>query len=100
MKVPTEKMSSLGGPFLGGFVKYLEEKALARVPMIGNANIRSGIVKLGIGMGISAFGDARKWYVQAPSYAFGIDGTEDILTALFKGQNLLGSGNSREVEVM
>ena len=69
--------------FGAGIVKYAEERTLA--PYIGNGTLKSGLIKLGVGLGARKFigggllGDS-------VSLGFGIDGVEDILTGV------LGSG--------
>ena len=69
--------------FGAGVVKYAEERTLA--PYVGNGTLKSGLIKLGVGLGARKFigggllGDS-------VSLGFGIDGVEDILTGV------LGSG--------
>ena len=66
-----------------GAVKYGEERLLA--PYIGNGTIKSGLIKLGIGLGSKRFIGAGLGR-DSLSLGFGIDGVEDIITGV------LGSG--------
>jgi len=69
--------------FGAGIVKAIEERALS--PVVGNATLVSGGVKLAIGLiarkflGRGVFGDSI-------SLGFGIDGVEDIITAVITGR--------------
>ena len=69
--------------FGAGVVKYAEERALA--PYIGNGTLKSGLIKLGIGLGTRKF-IGKGLVGDSISLGFGIDGVEDILTGV------LGSG--------
>lgn len=75
-----------------GVVKYTEERMLAGY--IGNGTLKSGIVKLGIGLGARKF--LGKGLVgDSVSLGFGIDGVEDILSHFIGGGGLgigLGGG--------
>jgi hypothetical protein len=74
--------------FGAGAVKYVEERTLS--PYIGNGTLKSGLIKLGVGLGARKFlgtglvGDS-------VSLGFGIDGVEDILTGVFS-MGMLGGG--------
>lgn len=61
---------------IAGVTKYFEEKALSGI--IGNGTLISGAVKLAVGM----FMPKENKYIKAVGLGFGIDGVEDILTAL------------------
>jgi len=74
-----------------GVVKFAGERALT--PIIGNGTLKSGLIKLGVGIG------ARKFLgsgVIADSVSLGmsVDGVEDILTQALGGSGLLGGGSS------
>jgi hypothetical protein len=69
--------------FGAGVVKYAEERTLA--PYIGNGTLKSGLIKLGVGLGARKF-IGRGVLGDSVSLGFGIDGVEDILTGV------LGSG--------
>ncbi len=71
--------------FVAGITKYFEEKFISGTP-IGNGNIVSGIAKLVIG---SVMPKKNK-YIKAVATGFGIDGVEDILTAIFSGNFGIG----------
>lgn len=71
-----------------GVVKYAEERALSGY--IGNGTLKSGIVKLGIGLGARRF-LGKGLLGDSVSLGFGIDGVEDILTH-FVGGGALGIG--------
>lgn len=73
-----------------GIVKYAEERALA--PYIGNGTLKSGLVKLGVGVGARKF--IGKGFVgDSVSLGFGIDGVEDIMTHFIGGGSLgIGAG--------
>jgi hypothetical protein len=79
--------------FGAGVVKYAEERALA--PYIGNGTLKSGIIKLGVGLGTRKFigggvlGDS-------VSLGFGIDGVEDILTGVLGSGMIPGIGGATE----
>lgn len=76
--------------FGAGLVKYVEERALA--PYIGNATIKSGAIKLGIGLGARRF--AGKGLVgDSLSLGFGVDGVEDILNGVFSSGMVPGIGD-------
>ena len=65
-----------------GVVKYAEERALA--PYIGNGTLKSGFIKLGVGLGARKF-IGRGFAGDSISLGFGIDGVEDILTGVLGG---------------
>ena len=62
-----------------GVVKYAEERALSNY--IGNSTLKSGIIKLGIGLGARKF-IGTGFVGDSVSLGFGVDGVEDILTAV------------------
>lgn len=73
-----------------GVVKYTEERALANY--IGNGTLKSGIVKLGIGLGARKF-LGKGLLGDSVSLGFGIDGVEDVLTHFIGGGGLgIGAG--------
>ena len=74
-----------------GVVKYAEERALSGY--IGNGTLKSGIIKLGIGLGARKF-LGKGLLGDSVSLGFGIDGVEDVLTH-FVGGGSLGIGGSR-----
>lgn len=69
--------------FGAGLVKYAEERTLE--PYIGNGTLKSGLIKLGVGLGARKF-IGKGLVGDSVSLGFGIDGVEDILTGV------LGSG--------
>ena len=77
--------------FGAGVVKYAEERALA--PYVGNGTLKSGLIKLGVGLGARKFigggllGDS-------VSLGFGIDGVEDILTGVLGSGMIPGMGGA------
>ena len=75
--------------FGAGVVKYAEERALA--PYIGNGTLRSGLIKLGIGLGARKF-IGRGVLGDSVSLGFGIDGVEDILTGVIGSGMIPGMG--------
>ena len=75
--------------FVAGITKYFEEKLLSATP-IGNGTLISGIAKLVIGSVLPK----KNKYVKAVAMGFGIDGVEDIITAIFKGRIGLGQTSS------
>lgn len=75
-----------------GVVKYAEERALSGY--IGNGTLKSGLIKLGIGLGARRF-LGKGLLGDSVSLGFGIDGVEDVLTHFVGGGGLgVGSGNS------
>lgn len=68
--------------FGAGVVKYAEERMLSGY--IGNGTLKSGIIKLGIGLGARTF-VGRGIVGDSVSLGFGIDGVEDILTGVLGG---------------
>lgn len=81
--------------FGAGAVKYFEEKIIASTPL-GNGNLVSGVVKLGIGYGAHHFAGGNQIGDMA-AMGFTVDGVEDILTGVLGGNllgGLLGGGNS------
>ena len=75
--------------FGAGLVKYIEERTLA--PYIGNATLKSGLIKLGMGLGARKF-IGRGVLGDSMSLGFGVDGVEDILTGVLGGKPLPGMG--------
>lgn len=73
-----------------GVIKYAEERALS--PYIGNGSLKSGLIKLGIGVGARRF-IGKGLLGDSVSLGFGIDGVEDILTGVFKGGVIPGVGS-------
>lgn len=71
-----------------GVVKYTEERALA--PYLGNGTFKSGLLKLAGGLAARKF-LGKGVLADSVSLGFGIDGVEDILTAVFGG-GLAGIG--------
>jgi len=78
--------------FGAGVVKYAEERALS--PYIGNGTLKSGLIKLGIGLGTRKF-VGRGVLGDSLSLGFGIDGVEDILTGVMGG-GIPGLGGATE----
>ena len=78
--------------FGAGVVKYAEERALT--PIIGNGSLKSGIIKLGIGLGARKF-IGKGLVGDSVSLGFGIDGVEDILTGVIGG-GIPGIGGATE----
>ena len=77
-----------------GVVKYAEERALA--PYLGNGTLKSGIVKLGIGLGARKF-LGKGLLGDSVSLGFGIDGVEDVLTHVLGGGALgIGGGGGED----
>jgi len=70
--------------FGAGIVKYGEERALT--PMIGNGTLKSGLIKLAVGLGARKF-IGRGILGDSVSLGFGIDGVEDILTGVLGGMS-------------
>lgn len=68
-----------------GVVKYAEERALSGY--IGNGTLKSGIIKLGIGLGARKF-LGKGLLGDSVSLGFGIDGVEDVLTHFIGGGGL------------
>lgn len=77
--------------FGAGVVKYAEERALA--PYIGNGTLKSGLIKLGVGLGARKF-IGRGVLGDSVSLGFGIDGVEDILTGIIGSGMLPGMGGT------
>lgn len=76
--------------FLMGGIKFFEERALT--PYIGNANLKSGGVKIASGMAIKKFAGSGTLQ-NAASGAFIVDGVEDIILSFLGGNGLgLGTG--------
>lgn len=75
-----------------GIVKYAEERLLT--PYIGNGSLKSGAIKLGIGLGARKF-LGRGMVGDSVSLGFGIDGVEDLLTH-FLGATGFGIGGAGE----
>ena len=65
-----------------GVVKFAEERSLA--PYLGNGTLKSGILKLGVGIAARKF-IGRGFMGDSLSLGFGIDGVEDILTHFMAG---------------
>lgn len=76
-----------------GVIKYAEERALSGY--IGNGTLKSGIVKLGIGLGARKF-LGKGLLGDSVSLGFGIDGVEDVLTHFIGGGALGIGGGSGE----
>ena len=77
-----------------GVVKYAEERALTGY--IGNGSLKSGLIKLGIGLGARKF-LGKGLFGDSVSLGFGIDGVEDILTHFVGGGGLgVGGGGQGE----
>jgi hypothetical protein len=79
--------------FGAGIVKYAEERTLA--PYIGNGTLKSGLIKLGVGLGARKF-IGRGVLGDSVSLGFGIDGVEDILTGVIGSGMLPGMGGTTE----
>jgi hypothetical protein len=79
--------------FGAGIVKYAEERALS--PYIGNGTLKSGLIKLGVGLGARKF-IGRGVLGDSVSLGFGIDGVEDILTGVIGSGMLPGMGGTTE----
>jgi hypothetical protein len=79
--------------FGAGVVKYAEERALA--PYIGNGTLKSGLIKLGVGLGARKF-IGRGVLGDSMSLGFGIDGVEDILTGVIGSGMVPGMGGATE----
>ena len=77
--------------FGAGVVKYAEERTLA--PYIGNGTLKSGLIKLGIGLGARKF-VGRGVLGDSLSLGFGIDGVEDILTGVLGSGMIPGMGGT------
>ena len=75
--------------FGAGIVKYAEERTLA--PYIGNGTLKSGLIKLGVGLGARKF-MGKGVLGDSVSLGFGIDGVEDILTGVIGGGMIPGMG--------
>ena len=75
--------------FGAGVVKYAEERTLA--PYIGNGSLKSGLVKLAIGLGARKFMGAGL-LGDSISLGFGIDGVEDVLTGVLGSGMIPGMG--------
>ena len=75
--------------FGAGVVKYVEERTLS--PYIGNGTLKSGLIKLGVGLGTRKF-IGRGVLGDSLSLGFGIDGVEDILTGVLGGGGIMGFG--------
>ena len=82
-KIAEMKISSL---FIAGVTKSVEERLLA--PVIGNANVVSGLVKLGIAFGIPKLNKSE--WVQSIALGFAVDGVEDLVTSFTGGQGVVG----------
>lgn len=78
--------------FGAGLVKYAEERAL--FPYIGNGTLKSGVIKLGIGLGARKF-VGKGLLGDSVSLGFGIDGVEDIMTGILGG-GISGLGGTAE----
>lgn len=71
-----------------GTFKTVSERALARVPAVGNGTLRSGVIKL-VAAGVTyqagknASG-AAKQFVNIASTAWTIDGVEDVIAGLIR----------------
>ncbi|VUT27828.1 MAG: hypothetical protein SYNGOMJ08_00379 [Candidatus Syntrophoarchaeum sp. GoM_oil] len=65
-----------------GIVKKFGEQALA--PMIGNGNLKSGLIKLAIGFGARKF-LGKGTIGDSLSLGMSVDGVEDILTQFVGG---------------
>lgn len=78
--------------FGAGLVKYAEERALSGY--IGNGTLKSGVIKLGIGLGARKF-IGKGLLGDSVSLGFGIDGVEDIMTGIMGG-GLPGIGGTTE----
>lgn len=96
-EVLTEKKptSRLIDAFAITALKVAEENALA--PFVGNANLMSGGLKLGIGLLSSYFGKSK--FTEYIGVAFLIDGGEDIVQSLVgrflnKGDKSASSDNA------
>jgi hypothetical protein len=79
--------------FGAGVVKYAEERTLA--PYIGNGTLKSGLIKLGVGLGARKF-IGRGVLGDSMSLGFGIDGVEDILTGIIGSGMVPGIGGTTE----
>ena len=77
--------------FGAGVVKYAEERTLA--PYIGNGTLKSGLIKLGVGLGARKF-IGRGVLGDSVSLGFGIDGVEDILTGVLGSGMIPGVGGA------
>jgi hypothetical protein len=76
-----------------GVVKYAEERALA--PYVGNGTLKSGLIKLGVGVGARKF-LGKGTFGDSVSLGFGIDGVEDILTGVLGTGMIPGLGGARQ----
>jgi hypothetical protein len=76
-----------------GVVKYAEERTLS--PYIGNGTLKSGLIKLGVGLGARKF-LGRGLLGDSVSLGFGIDGVEDILTGAMGSGMIPGIGGATE----
>lgn len=72
---------------VAGVTKYFEERFLANI--VGDANLVSGAVKLGIGM----FLPKENKYIKSVALGFGIDGIEDILSTILGSGGIFGEGS-------
>lgn len=78
-----------------GIVKTLGEQML--MPVVGNANIKSGLVKLAIGFGARKL-MGRGTMADSVSLGFSTDGVEDVLHALMGG--MIGDTQEDMTEVL
>jgi len=69
--------------FIAGAMKYFIERMAS--PYIGNANLKSGAIKLGAGLGVKRFVGGGM-LGNSMSMALAIDGVEDILMSVLGGK--------------
>jgi hypothetical protein len=74
-----------------GAVKYFEERALSGI--IGNGSLKSGVIKLGIGMVARKF-LPRGILGDSVALGFSVDGVEDILVNVLGGFGQTSGGEA------
>jgi hypothetical protein len=90
-KKKTEMMDFI----LAGVVKGITEPMLA--PVVGNANVISGVAKLGLGYAVGKFMGNDK-LSRILQMALFIDGSEDLVYSIFRGGGINIGGVSGATE--
>lgn len=95
--------TNMGELAVAGVSKFATERALQ--PVVGNANVYSGLTKLAIGVGTDSVAGNNK-LGRGFALGVGIDGIEDLMTVAFNQtdsnpvSNIMGSSSTGSAQVM
>ena len=93
--------TNMGELAVAGVAKYAGERAL--MPIVGDANLYSGLTKLAIGVGTDSV-VGNNTIGRGVALGVGIDGVEDLLTVIGNQtnatENLMGAASSATGGVM